>query len=92
MQVKQFTLGFALVAAFSFGLALMMVTVGAVAAWSVGHAEKKFRGFGNLMRRAPYLSCALLLTLATYMARTSEPSLTRRGCVRCQSSSLNFIF
>ena len=32
MQVKQYTLGFALVAAFSFGLALTMVTVGAVAA------------------------------------------------------------
>ncbi len=68
MQVKQFTLGFALVAAFSFGLALTMVSVGAVAAWSVGHAEKKFSGFGNLMRKAPYLSCALLLTLASYMA------------------------
>ena len=68
MQVKQFTLGFALVAAFSFGLAMTMVTVGAVAAWSVGHAEKKFSGFGNLMRKAPYLSCALLLTLAGYMA------------------------
>ena len=68
MQVKQFTLGFALVAAFSFGLALTMVTVGAVAAWSVGHAEKQFGGFGNAMRKAPYLSCALLLTLASYMA------------------------
>lgn len=68
MQVKQFTLGFALVAAFSFGLALTMVTVGAVAAWSVNHAERKFRGFGELMRKAPYFSCALLLTLAGYMA------------------------
>ena len=68
MQVKQFTLGFALVAAFSFGLALTMVTVGAVAAWSVQHAEKKFSGFGNLMRKAPFFSCALLLALASYMA------------------------
>lgn len=68
MQVKQFTLGFALVAAFSFGLALTMVTVGAVAAWSVRHAEKKFSGFGNAMRKAPYLSCGLLLALASYMA------------------------
>ena len=68
LQVKKFTLGFALVAAFSLGLAITMVTVGAVAAWSVGHAEKKFRGFGNVMRKAPYFSCALLLTLAAYMA------------------------
>ena len=68
MQVKQFTLGFALVAAFSFGLALTMVTVGAAAAWSVQHAQKKFRGFGEMMGRAPYFSCALLLVLAGYMA------------------------
>ena len=68
LQVKQFTLGFALVGAFSFGLALTMVTVGAVAAWSVGHAEKKFSGFGDLMRKAPYFSCALLVLLASYMA------------------------
>jgi nickel/cobalt exporter len=68
LQVKQFTLGFALVAAFSFGLAITMVTVGTIAAWSVGRAEKKFRGFGDLMRKAPYFSCALLLLLAGYMA------------------------
>ena len=67
MQVKQFVLGFALVAAFSFGLALTMVTVGAVAAWSINHAEKKFSGFGELMRKAPYISCALLIALACYM-------------------------
>jgi nickel/cobalt exporter len=68
MQVKQFTLGFALVAAFSFGLALTMVASGTSAAWSVHHAQKKFRGFGELMRKAPYLSCAVLLVLAAYMA------------------------
>jgi len=50
LQVKQFTLGFALVAPFSLGLAIAMLTVGAGAAWSVGHAEKKFRGFGHHQR------------------------------------------
>lgn len=68
LQVKQYTLGFALVAAFSFGLALTMVSVGAMAAWSVRHAEKRFAGFGSLMRKAPYVSCALLLVVAAYMA------------------------
>ena len=68
MQVKQFTLGFALVGAFSIGLAITMVTVGAAAAWSVGHAEKKWSGFGNLMRRAPYISSAMLILLSSYMA------------------------
>ena len=68
MQVKQFTLGFALVAAFSFGLAITMVTVGAAAAWSMRHAQKKWSGFGDLMRRAPYFSSALLIVLGCYMA------------------------
>ena len=67
LQLKRVTLGFTLVAAFSFGLALTMVTVGALAAWSVRHAEKKFKGFGELARRAPYVSCVLLVILAAYM-------------------------
>lgn len=68
LQLKRATLGFAMVAAFSFGLALTMVTVGALAALSVQHAQKRFSGFGEAMRRAPYVSCALLVVLALYMA------------------------
>jgi nickel/cobalt exporter len=67
LQLKQFTLGFALVLAFSFGLAVTMVTVGAVAAWSVHHAEKRFSGFGEIMRKAPYFSVVILLLLACYI-------------------------
>jgi nickel/cobalt exporter len=67
LQLKQFTLGFALVLAFSFGLAVTMVTVGAVAAWSVHHAEKHFSGFGELMRKAPYFSVVILLLLSWYI-------------------------
>ena len=68
LQIKKVVLGFALVAAFSFGLALTMVVVGALAAWSVNHAQKRFSGFGEWMRRAPYISCALLVLLAAFMA------------------------
>jgi nickel/cobalt transporter (NicO) family protein len=68
LQLKKVTLGFAMVGAFSFGLALTMVATGALAAWSVRHAEKRFKGFGEVMRRAPYVSCILLLLLAGYMA------------------------
>jgi nickel/cobalt exporter len=68
LQLKRATLGFAMVAAFSFGLALTMVAVGVIAALSVQHAQRKFRGFGEAMRRAPYVSCALLVVLALYMA------------------------
>lgn len=68
LQIKKVALGFALVAAFSFGLALTMVIVGAIAAWSVQHAHRKFKGFSEWMRRAPYISCALLVILAAFMA------------------------
>jgi nickel/cobalt exporter len=68
LQIKKVALGFALVAAFSLGLALTMVTIGAVAAWSVNRAQKRFSGFGEWMRRAPYISCALLVLLAAFMA------------------------
>jgi nickel/cobalt transporter (NicO) family protein len=68
LQLKRVTLGFVMVGAFSFGLALTMVATGALAAWSVRHAEKRFRGFGEAMRRAPYVSCVLLVVLAGFMA------------------------
>ena len=68
LQLKRVTLGFAMVGAFSFGLALTMVASGVVAAWSVQRAHRKFRGFGEVMRRAPYVSCALLVLVAAYMA------------------------
>jgi len=49
-------------------MAITMVSTGALAAWSVHHAEKRFRGFGDLMRRAPYISCALMVVIAGVMA------------------------
>lgn len=68
LQLKKATLGFAMVGAFSFGLALTMVATGVLAAWSVRHAEKRFKGFGEAMRRAPYVTCILLVCLACFMA------------------------
>ena len=68
LQLKRATLGFVMVGAFSFGLALTMVATGALAAWSVQHAQRRFSGFGEVMRRAPYISCLLLVVLASYMA------------------------
>ena len=68
LQLKRIALGFTMVASFSAGLALTMVTTGVVAAWSVQHAQRKFRGLGEAMRRAPYVSCVLLVVIAAYMA------------------------
>ncbi len=67
LQLKKVVLGFSIVAAFSVGLALTMVTVGAMAAWSVQHAQRRFSGVGEAMRKAPYISCALLVILALVM-------------------------
>jgi nickel/cobalt exporter len=60
LQLKRFALGFALVLAFSLGLALTLVTVGALAALSVKHATKRFAGLHKLAAKMPYASAALM--------------------------------
>jgi nickel/cobalt exporter len=59
-QLKRFVLGFALVLAFSLGLALTLVTVGALAALSVKHATRRFAGLHKLAAKMPYASAALM--------------------------------
>jgi nickel/cobalt exporter len=68
LQLKRVAWGFTLVASFSVGLALTMVTTGVLAAWSVHHAQRRFRGFGEVMRRAPYFSSGVLVVIALWMA------------------------
>ena len=63
LQVKKFTLGFSLVAAFSFGLALTFVTVGVVAAWGMKQVSKRSCTLSRLADKAPYLSSILLIAL-----------------------------
>lgn len=66
LQLKEFTLGAALVLCFSIGLAVTMVSVGAAAALSVHHISKRWAGFGEVARRAPYLSGALIIAVGLY--------------------------
>ena len=66
LQLKQFTLGAALVICFSIGLAVTMVSVGAAAALSVQHISRRWSGFGEVARRAPYLSGALIIAVGLY--------------------------
>ena len=77
LQLKRATLGFAIVGAFSFGLAVTMVSVGVMAAWSASKAQKRFSGFGEAMRKAPFVSSALLVVLAAYMAWSGWHGLAR---------------
>jgi nickel/cobalt exporter len=67
LQLKKFTLGAALVLCFSIGLALTMVTSGAIAALGVKHVSKRFSGFGELARRAPYFSAAVIVLVGFYV-------------------------
>lgn len=67
LQLRAFALGAALVLAFSVGLALTMVASGVLAALSVQHVSKRFSGFGELVRRAPYVSGAVILLIGLYL-------------------------
>lgn len=68
LQLKQLTLGVALVACFSIGLAVTMVSVGVIASLSVNRIRERWSGFDAFARRAPYASAALMLLVAGYMA------------------------
>ncbi|WP_067064840.1 nickel/cobalt efflux protein RcnA [Roseateles chitosanitabidus] len=67
LQLKQFTLGAALVLCFSIGLALTMIASGAMAALSVKHVSKRWSGFGEFARKAPYFSSALIILVGLYV-------------------------
>jgi nickel/cobalt exporter len=67
LQLKQFTLGFALVLCFSIGLALTLVAVGAAAALSVQHAAQRWSWFSIFARRAPYFSGILIVGVGLYV-------------------------
>ena len=67
IQLKEFSLGFVLVLCFSIGLAITLVTVGAIAALSVRQATKRWSWFSTFARRAPYLSSALIIAVGLYV-------------------------
>jgi nickel/cobalt exporter len=67
LQLKEITLGATLVLCFSIGLALTMVLSGALAALSVKHVSKRWSGFGEFARRAPYFSGVIILLVGIYL-------------------------
>ena len=67
LQMKKVALGATLVLCFSIGLALTMVAAGTVAALGMKHAERRFSGFGELARRAPYVSGTVILLVGVYV-------------------------
>jgi nickel/cobalt transporter (NicO) family protein len=67
LQLKKLAVGATLVLCFSIGLALTMVAAGAVAALGVRHAARRFSSFGELARKAPYVSGTLILLVGLYV-------------------------
>ena len=62
LHLKRFSLGIAMVASFSIGLAISLVSVGVIAAWGARHVDKRFGNgkFGDIARKMPYFSSALM--------------------------------
>lgn len=67
LQLKKIALGATLVLCFSIGLALTLVFSGVVAAVSIRHARKRWSGFGEFARKAPYFSGGLILLVGFYV-------------------------
>lgn len=67
LQLKEISLGAALVLSFSVGLALTMVASGALAALSVRQVSKRWAGFGEIARKAPYFSGVLISLVGIYI-------------------------
>jgi nickel/cobalt exporter len=69
LHLKKFSLGTAMVASFSFGLALSLVSVGVIAAWGAQQVGKRLDkgNLSDLARKMPYLSSGLMAVVATIM-------------------------
>jgi nickel/cobalt exporter len=63
IQLKAFSLGVAMVAAFSVGVGATLVTIGLAVVWSAGKLSKTWPGFDRLAQRLPYLSAALVMVI-----------------------------
>ena len=70
LQLKQFALGFALVLAFSLGLASTLVGVGSIAALTVRHVTRRFSRLGELAHKVPYVSSTILVVVGVVLALT----------------------
>ena len=67
LQLKRFALGIFMVLSFSAGLAFTLVATGALVAWSLRHAEKRFSGLGSVARKLPYFSSGILTLMGVFI-------------------------
>jgi nickel/cobalt exporter len=63
LHQKAYVLGVVMVAAFSIGLALMLVAIGIAAAWGADALKSRVSGFGRIAQWAPYVSAMIVLVI-----------------------------
>lgn len=63
LHQKAYVLGLVMVAAFSIGLALMLVAIGVAAAWGADALKGRVSGFGGIAQWAPYVSAIIVLVI-----------------------------
>lgn len=68
LHQKAYALGLIMVAAFSVGLALMLVAIGVAAAWGAGILKSRVSGFGRIAQWAPYVSALIVLVIGGAVA------------------------
>ena len=67
IQLKQFVLGVAMVAAFSVGLATTLVAIGIAASWASKKATSTWPWLDSISQRLPYLSAGIVMILGLVM-------------------------
>ncbi len=69
LHLKRFTLGAAMVASFSLGLAISLVSVGVIAAWGARHVGERLGSgrWSDLARKLPYFSSGLMALVGALM-------------------------
>ncbi len=67
LQLQEISLALVMVLCFSIGLALTLVTVGVAAALGMRQVSKRWSGFDEIMRKAPYASGALIILVGLYV-------------------------
>ena len=78
LHLRQYSLGAVMVASFSIGLAIALVSIGVIAAWGARHVGKRMGNghFGDLARKMPYFSSGLIVIVGILMSVQALVQLT----------------
>jgi nickel/cobalt exporter len=78
LHLKRFTLGAVMVASFSLGLAISLVSVGVIAAWGARQVGKRLGNdrFSDFARKMPYFSSGLMALVAVLMGIQAVMQIT----------------